>query len=54
MDENYQGDETEYDFRLNADKVSTEQIQVLYQFACNLNYRTDLYLYVSSRSCLIC
>ena len=34
MDENYQDDENEYDFTLNEDKVSSEQIQLLYRFAC--------------------
>ena len=33
MDENYQDDENEYDFTLNEDKVSSEQIQLLYRFA---------------------
>ena len=44
MDENYQENEGEYDFGLNEDKVSPERIQVLYRFACNLNYRIDLIL----------
>ena len=42
MDENYQENEDEYDFGLNEDRASPEQIQVFYRFACNLHYRIDL------------
>ena len=42
MDENYQENDNEYDFRLNEDNVSPEQIQVSYRFACKLNYTINL------------
>ena len=39
MDENYLENEDEYDLRLNEDRVSPEQTQVLYRIAFSLNYR---------------
>ena len=42
MDENYLENEDEYDLRLNEDRVSPEQTQVLYRIAFSLNYRKNI------------